>query len=191
MQKRKIEWYGGRICAKTALADLVSSENCIDPGEIVISNASTGRPFAVLPSPTSCGVEKHDISISHSSGIACAAAATSFCGIDVQEPKETLLRVYDRFCLKHEEELLLSSLKDPGQIDCLTLLWAAKESIRKACSHAHLPEFLNISLQEVDSHGDSYRLLFSCRHQQFVVIGCFHLGYGLAFCLVKDYQLKE
>ncbi|MEJ2056409.1 MAG: hypothetical protein P8X39_01055, partial [Desulfofustis sp.] len=65
-EKRRREWFMGRICAKQSVIDLLGKE-CAEsllPSDISIDVSPSGRPILSLPETTS--LDLPDISISHS-----------------------------------------------------------------------------------------------------------------------------
>lgn len=187
-QKRKHEWLSGRLCAKTAITDFrtLQAKDKLLLNQIVIDNGPSGRPYISLPKSV-VGGESCDISISHSNRYALAIAADTACGIDVQEPKHTLSRVKERFCLDKEELFFDKSTLQGGEMGPLTLLWAAKESIRKAYSNHFIPEFLQLETIGAARDRDGWWHI-TLSHPQIspTVIGGFFQGYGIAVCISQE-----
>lgn len=156
-EKRHLEWLGGRICAKAAsLRYLLGSHSdqskqaAIHAPLLQIMPSASGRPFLdgkALPQDLSMP----HISISHSKKYAMAVAATSHCGIDIQADSKALARVKDRFCSREEEELLGRELKQLLFPQHLTLLWAAKEAVKKATTLESMPGFLDLMLTHIQT----------------------------------------
>ena len=132
--KRQIEWLGGRMAAKQSAALLTS------PVQIERTNwqswriqaTGAGRPYIstgqnyTLPGP--------DISISHSGSWAAATATIhGHCGLDLQKITPKISRIKERFAEQQEINLLkrVPTLLDYAEHQLLTILWAAKESLRK------------------------------------------------------------
>ena len=183
--KRKSEYLAGRVAAKFALANFLELDDFSQLQDIHISNDQSGRPFAIPP--TSCStLAVPDISISHSKRFGCAIASDRYCGVDIQEPQDTLLRVYDKFCRADEEQLLSQCGSIENSIDRLTLLWAAKEAVRKSCSHRFIPGFQELSLISKETHSDSYSMTFSHRTGKSTVACRFIHGYGMAISLSEE-----
>jgi len=149
--KRKLEWLGGRLAAK-----YVAMEVCGQTSEAAaglqrwknwsIETDKDGRPHInhvgkadkiVLP----------DISISHNNGLAAAMAAIrGRCGLDIQKIVPSVLKVKERFASTSEQDIL-RQLPDAGPESArLTLLWSAKEAVKKAVGANLLPGFMGISL---------------------------------------------
>lgn len=127
LEKRRIEWLGGRIAAKWAAAGLLN-ETAVDWQDLMIRSAEDGRPCLV----TGTHALAPFISISHSGPLAVALAANFPCGLDLQQPDPRMLKVKKRFAAPVEEELLHAFLpKTFSETERLTLLWAAKEAVRK------------------------------------------------------------
>ncbi len=185
MQKRKSEWLAGRVCAKIAATDFseLLKRKASDWNQIVIHNTFSGRPYIFLPQAYQF-LGECDLSISHSSRYAVAITAGADCGIDIQEPRQTLYRVKERFCLDEEETLLKRHFSAENELTPLTLLWAAKESIRKAYSKLFIPEFLQLKLNTLEVNKDGWwRITFLHTDIAPTVIGGFFQEYGIAICI--------
>lgn len=157
-EKRRSEWLGGRIAAKVAVLDYLRSrrsqgnnENPLwKPASFPIMTTPTGRPF-LAPDHSAYGGEAPYISISHSQKYALAVAAATPCGIDIQVSRTTLLRVKDRFCSPQEETTLTAHLPTLTELERLTLLWAAKEAIKKRGGNGTMPGFLDLEVSHIHS----------------------------------------
>jgi len=202
-QKRHLEWLGGRICVKEALRCFL--KNSRHPAEVPAANlqiihAASGRPLVHQGVLNGDMVIPH-ISISHSGKYALAVAAAAPCGVDIQENRETLGRVQERFCSQAEGRLMMDLLPGLDSSEHLTLLWAAKESVKKAVVLEAMPGFLELELRRIDlSHGPDHpgglRFTFAFavgNHgklgataslpAQFQALVCLDRGYGIALCL--------
>jgi phosphopantetheinyl transferase len=192
-EKRHLEWLGGRICAKDASLQYLhtnqSEAAAIRAPQLQIIRSASGRPF-LDPSSLPEGLNMPHISISHSRGYALAVAASTRCGIDIQAESETLVRVKDRFCSRAEEELLENRLKQLRPSARLTLLWAAKEAIKKAGISERMPGFLDLVLTHIQSspetggHAHWAFILYSQESHQVTV--WLHQGYGIALCVIPS-----
>lgn len=149
LEKRRNEWFTGRLAAKKCLRQFLTASS--DDSElprfktIEIANRPDGRPHIWSLTDT---LPLLDISISHSREYAIAMVATTPCGVDIQKSDKTLLRVEERFCIKSELELL----QQLGQTKELLLaqLWAAKEATQKAISIiATMPGFLELLVTRI------------------------------------------
>jgi phosphopantetheinyl transferase len=163
-EKRRCEWLGGRLAAKEAVAD------CLDGGErsprgIEILVEENGRPYVTKE----IGKAPY-ISISHSGEYAVAVAVHSPCGIDVQEVKQTLIRVVDRFASPKEQEMLAGVLPQGWpQARQLALLWSAKEAVRKMIDLEPLLGFSEMVLEEIKGPGTAgapISIVLSCRREK-------------------------
>ncbi len=149
--KRRREWFGGRMAAKWAGADLLArfGEPLPWSGLIVLPD-EYGRP--VLAAGLKARVLP-DVSISHSGNLAGALAVSpGWCGMDIQEVTERVVKVRDRFCTPAEEAVIRScfSSGDQRQPIGLTALWAAKEAMRKVAATPALPGFLDLVLTGIE-----------------------------------------
>ncbi len=167
--KRINEWLGGRIAAKTALLALRSSTPETVPGQLAT--------ISILPDengrPVSKQVEEQSFSISHSKGYAVALAShTASCGIDLQAVSPKLQNLTNRFASQKELSLLEELTEDRDTR--LTMLWSAKEALKKSILHDQPAIFSGIKLRNIGVHRDGYR--FDCavgsRSQQTVRIQC-------------------
>ncbi len=219
-EKRRSEWLGGRIAAKVAVLDYLRSRRSQGDNKnplwkatsFPIRSTPAGRPFLASESRI-YGREAPYISISHSQKYALAVAAATPCGIDIQVSSATLLRVKDRFCSPQEETTLAANLPTLTELERLTLLWAAKEAVKKRAVSGPLPGFLEMALSHIyscqpcqDSAGTPpcFSLHFSFLMQSnpewrketagpvgiSVVVGL-HQNYGLALCLLAQDENGE
>jgi phosphopantetheinyl transferase len=156
-EKRRSEWFLGRICAKQSVIDLLGSSQAepLLPQDISIEVSVSGRPYLGLPKIYGAsGVP--DISISHSHDKVIAIAGNCGCGVDIQLLTDTLYKVKDRFSSEAELALLASTSED--DLVQLGMLWVAKEAIRKWGSDPHPTGFLDMQLESIRYDSD-YRLL--------------------------------
>lgn len=133
--KRRKEWLGGRLGAKICLLELLRLPP--DPGlfsSISILPAEHGAPL-VSASPALSGWSGSlpSVSISHSGRYVVAMAADSgSCGVDIQRITARTVSVADRFAEPGERQLLRDAAPDWDEPRRLTLLWAAKEALKKS-----------------------------------------------------------
>ena len=156
-EKRRQEWFLGRICAKQSVIDLLASKDAasLSPTDIHIEVSSSGRPFLTLPEKVDLKTIP-DISISHSHDRVIAIAGNCPCGVDIQLMTDTLYKVRDRFCSDGDMALITSTTED--ELVQLGILWVAKEAIRKCLRGPHLAGFLEMHLKYINYQGD-FRLL--------------------------------
>ena len=154
-EKRKNEWLGGRISAKIATARCIeliddADEKAVAWQDIAIESQESGRPFCVTGKQDQKPQNVPDISISHSSDLAAAMAVSKGkCGIDIQQASQKTVKVRERFCTQEEHEMLQGFLPAASETVRLTLLWAAKEALRKAADISPVPGFLELQLMEI------------------------------------------
>jgi len=150
LEKRRSEWLGGRLAAKWATAGLMG-ETAQGWQSLAIRNEADGRPSVAAKAQTVAPF----ISISHSGPVAAALAADLPCGLDIQESGERILRVKERFAAQEEEDILNAALPySPfSETQRLTMLWAAKEAVRKAVQIAPLLGLLEIRLRAANHGG--------------------------------------
>ncbi len=155
--KRRREWLGGRIAAKVAMLELAESDRLQDKLQhLSILPNEQGRPLADEISDIA-------ISISHSSRFAVALAVKgATCGIDLQKESAKLPDLTDRFA-SAQELTILAGLPAPGdQVTRLTMLWAAKEALKKSILHDQPAIFSGIQVQQATVVRD-HEYCFYCR----------------------------
>ncbi len=199
LPKRRSEYLTGRICAKMATQDFLSANQPsllpLIASEIEIINEEDGRP-AVYIHTDKIDMLKMDISISHCGDYGVALAAEAICGIDLQQQKATLLRVYDKFCSKTEFKLLESFLPDREAVTRLTFLWAAKEAAKKALSNWQMPGFLDLELSDLWKLKEAKDCMALSLHiprsknqqrpEKATVMATMFDDYALAICLLNE-----
>ncbi|MCI5126525.1 MAG: 4'-phosphopantetheinyl transferase superfamily protein, partial [Candidatus Electrothrix sp. AR5] len=172
--KRKKEWLGGRIAAKAALLALASHHAADqDLRSITILPNKHGRPITEeLPACLANQRSGPIISISHSDCFAVAMAkkasrvregSRASCGVDLQKISTKLAGLTTHFATDAELQLLAQ------QADCdedtrLTMLWTAKEALKKALLHDQSVIFSATELQKIAVVSDSVRR-FTCTVQ--------------------------
>jgi len=153
--KRKREWLGGRIAAKTALRMLLDAE--IPFATMWIDNSADRAPVVVLERDGDEPVPF--ISIAHSRDVAVALASKSpGFGVDVEALSSAAEEILPQFAAAEEAEAFRNGFPSP---DAPTLLWAAKEACRKAIGAGRVAA-LDIHLREVrwvDKYGVA---VFNC-----------------------------
>ena len=192
LPKRKDEWLAGRVCAKLAIEDYLTTHlpHRLLPRrtDLSIITTDSGRPVARLDR---CHLPLPEVSISHSGDMAMAVAAVTPCGVDVQKPSPALERVSSHFCSSKERCLLASIDRHSSLAARLNLLWAAKEAARKALS-CGMPGFLDLSLTVVQpacSSKTGWLLILANRRctsaasSQVRVLTAWREDYALAICL--------
>lgn len=192
--KRYIEWLGGRLCAKKALANYIQKFYSLQiippPDEMTVLSNQDGRPY-FHSDPLKKTLIAPDLSISHSGRYGIAFVSQTWCGIDIQEIQPSLIKVKEKYCGKLEENILLSFLLAPNfnHLHCLTLLWAAKEALRKMLSRQKLTGFLDMNLKHIEIMNEGiYLFTMKLRDKSLVssgqvkVITTFQRSVGAAFC---------
>jgi 4'-phosphopantetheinyl transferase EntD len=146
--KRQREWLGGRLVCKFALLRLAVPPVRITMPDLSILPAANGAPLLSCPSLPTWSLPA--ISISHSDRYAVAMAVWSrSCGIDLQKTTPQILRVADRFAEPAEMELLRKALPDLAETQRLTLLWSAKEALKKGVRRDQPALFQGVTLVSV------------------------------------------
>lgn len=181
--KRQLEWLGGRLAAKHAALSLLAREAGHLPGyrELVVEPDPAGRPHLTRQGGTNATLPA--ISISHSHGYAGALAVHGpSCGLDLQQVTPRVLTVQDRFASREEVVILRAapSLAGLGEAALLTLLWSAKESLRKAMACEPLLGFTELTLAHLEvQRGSGLVGLFSCRRPAMTL--------GPVFLVLRDH----
>ena len=144
--KRRREWLGGRLAGKVAVLRLDALR--VPMAGLSILPAAHGAPLLSCPALPTWRLPV--LSISHSDRYVVALAArTGHCGIDLQRITGQTVRVADRFAEPAELELLRQRLPDLDEVQRLTLLWTAKEALKKGVLSDRPVLFLGVSLQAV------------------------------------------
>jgi phosphopantetheinyl transferase len=170
--KRRWEWLGGRLAAKAAALAWAGQPLTLDglAGWQVV-NAADGRP-GLQRAGVTAEETVPELSISHSHGLAAALVAERPCGLDLQQVTDTVLRVRERFCTGAEAALLPGDAAARPEIS-LTLLWAAKEALRKARGGVPLTGFLAmqlVTLEPLAEQGWYFRLALAGAGEYPVVV---------------------
>lgn len=104
--------------------------------------------------------ERYQFSISHCGDYAAAIVSrTHRVGVDVEETKDKILRIKDKYLSPGEQKLFIP---DPATPDSrlLTLLWSAKESVFKWYGAGEVDFRRDIRLSEMDSTLNTLRCDF-------------------------------
>jgi 4'-phosphopantetheinyl transferase EntD len=197
LAKRRTEYVTGRVCAKLAMAEFrVTQSDNPAPATLEIVNDSSGRPFvnfSIGPGPGNRRL--FEISITHGGKYGAALATKGCCGIDLQEQKDTLVRVMEKYCSADEYRLLQDSRPEMEQKARLSLLWAAKEAAKKALSCWWMPGFLDLQLTALPlpHPGGCSVFPLTVRHakahripERVTVLATAFDQYGLAVCILQE-----
>lgn len=196
LEKRSVEWLGGRISAKQSARMYFHSKTdkqfIPDYTQCQVLSESSGRPF--FAEIDGLQLKLPELSISHSKGYAAAMSCNTFCGIDIQHAADTLVRVKEKFCTKQEEVLLSTLFPEHSSVSQLTQLWSAKEAAKKMLSPAGIPGFHELELLSSSSlDGHACLLHFSQADAPpsasiQVVTTLFQDDYALAVCCARPQQ---
>jgi phosphopantetheinyl transferase len=127
--KRRNEWLGGRIAVKAALQ---AGKEIDDVRQLSVLADKHGRPIVTGANGRERG---SSVSISHSGGYAVALAAQGpACGIDLQRISGKLSSLTKYFA-SDKELTLLAGQAVHDRDTWLTMLWAAKECLKKSILH--------------------------------------------------------
>ena len=195
LPKRRAQWLTGRLCAKEAIIGYCRKYlPHIQPpprNTLHIRNTSTGRP-ELRENHLPAELQLLDISISHSGVYAAALVSGSLCGIDIQERSDTLERVRDRFCSLEEGYMLNVHIPGLDNLGRLSMLWAAKEALKKTLSSDGMPGFLDFMLTGINVVEDAGFVMYfrqnnrpSLMRVPLQVAVTFFDGYALAVCLTR------
>jgi len=193
--KRKREWLGGRFAAKYAAAQMIARPgDDIDWFRVAVHYDNNGRPVLAAEGQLP-GLP--DISISHSADLTAAMAVSSgLCGLDIQKITDRVARVQDRFCSEVETEVIRSFFRDSSDqhhSTLLTMLWAAKEALRKVEKTSVLPGFMELELRkinEISQQSDRafWKLIFTRKYRDRHDTPCSR-EYAVGVRLIEDYVL--
>lgn len=187
--KRQIEWLGGRLAAKKAVLRLEGQETSSSAmRQWVLLTDKHGKPFFENTEPN-----RFDLSISHSHDLALAMATKKGrCGLDIQKISPATIRVKEKFCSQSEQQIitrLTLPVADPA--GGLTLLWAAKEALRKARGGHPLTGFTAMQLTEVLPSADQCRLFtIMVGNERYQLPTFFHDDYAIAWCIIPPPPLS-
>lgn len=188
-RKRRKEWLGGRLAAKHALMNALHLP--CRPGDfaalsILPEPDGSPRPGGSLLS----GKTGLSLSISHSDRYALGmASADGRCGIDIQRLSDKTLRVADRFSSEKERDLLRAAYDWQHPREYLTMLWAAKEALKKAMLHDQPVIFQGVVLQRITADtgsGCTLYLDFPGAHQPAPVTVLFMDEFALAYTFLSE-----
>jgi 4'-phosphopantetheinyl transferase len=190
--KRSSEWLAGRLAAKAAVARLLTLPLPEFRRKIKVLAQDDGKPVIRFPGSSSRPVE---LSISHSGSVAAALAAFFPCGLDVQQLSAAAVRVRDRFSSPEEYDIL-ARLLPVSEMECLTLLWAAKEALRKMVPCQPLAGFRELRLIAGSPAGRQQALLrFALERAPaasiFKVAAFLRPGYAWALTIHKQAYLRH
>lgn len=183
--KRKKEWLGGRLAAKHCLFSMYQRPK-LKWSSISILSHKNGSPM--LLSNPGLKLDIFPFSISHSGDFAAASACKGeSCGIDIQKIDSGTIRVKDRFAQQEEVEILQQCDHSLTEEEFLTLLWSAKEAVKKCLLREQNIYFAATKLRAVTTNGGScYKLQCSCLTQD-INVTVHHTGnYMLAFTQKKQ-----
>ncbi|MBU0728287.1 MAG: 4'-phosphopantetheinyl transferase superfamily protein [Proteobacteria bacterium] len=144
-EKRRMEWLGGRIAAKVATRDFCKT--ALHAKETAYNNWSVlsdknGKPYIKFLS-----AQAPQVSITHSAGTAVAMVCNEACGVDIERVTERIISLKERFCWPKEEKVLAGLTGQNQQPEFgVTILWCAKEALRKLFGAPPLPGFMELML---------------------------------------------
>jgi phosphopantetheinyl transferase len=182
-QKRQIEWLGGRLAAKQAVLRTKGQE-LAGPAmrEWSICADEHGKPFF-----KSLGNNQPSLSISHSHGLALAMTVNERdCGLDLQKISEATIRVKEKFCTRTEERIITSlDLPNNNPATGLTLLWSAKEALRKARGGHPLTGFTAMRLTEVvRPNMHCWLFTMEIKNEKHLIPTFFYEDFAIALCVI-------
>lgn len=155
-EKRRREWLAGRIVAKLAALTLLG-RNRERLQSLAIGTEPGGRPFPERQESRTN--QPLFLSITHSGRHAGGMAAHVPCGLDLQEISARLTGVQDRFTSPGEKKILARVIDAPEQ-KLLTIIWTAKEAIKKCFLHDRSAVFGETSLIAARAGKEDHLLVF-------------------------------
>jgi phosphopantetheinyl transferase len=125
----------------------------------LIQIADTRKPF--LPN------EQYHFSISHCGDYAAAIVSKkNRVGVDVEEPKEKVLRIADKF-LSEEEKKMFNVQSSMLNAQLPTLLWSCKEAVFKWYGDGGVDFKKDINITDIDFMEKSINLTFKKTNKQY------------------------
>ncbi len=185
--KRYNEWLSGRIAVKWGLSKRMGDS--FQPAAHTILPDQYGCPQL---RPIRDG---QHISISHSHQFCTALIADTPCGIDIQKIKRQILRVREKIAAEIEINMVKRAVKGNEEA-ALTIIWAAKETVKKKCLSTRPGLFAAIKIQSLKQTGQQTpRWTVNCliadpKHSQDVNIVRLD-NYMLAWSATKTITTKE
>ncbi len=149
--KRRNEWLGGRTAAKAALLPLPVFQGVQDEADrLTILPDEHGRPILEEPFGRA-KTENIALSITHSGEYAAAFAiqGLSFCGIDLQKISAKLPDLTNHFTTAAELDMLECRPELGDRETALTMLWAAKESLKKSLLSDQSVIFSGVEVKQI------------------------------------------
>ncbi len=133
----KAQWISARLLASDC-------KSYINSQTLNINKKLSGKPYIL-------GSEFH-ISLSHNPKMAAVMFSKTECGIDIEQLRPKILRIQDKFLSEEERKRYF------GNIELLTLIWSAKESIYKALEISGLifKEEINCKLDTIYEKGNFF-----------------------------------
>ncbi len=150
--KKRLQHLAGRFLLQYLFPDFPYDQ---------IQIADTRKPFLAG--------EGYQFSISHCGDYAAAIVSrTHRVGVDVEETKDKILRIKDKYLSAGEQKLFIP---DPATPDfrLLTLLWSAKESVFKWYGAGEVDFRRDINLQHIDFENKRINCFFSKANQRLEV----------------------
>jgi phosphopantetheinyl transferase len=152
-----MEWLAGRIAAKYAAVKLclplenLPREHQVEWKKWEVAPDANGRPFLKTKGKIP------GISISHSDGKAVAMAAScGTCGIDIQKISSRISKIESKFIDTNEKKFRRNDcLANFSDETFLTLVWSAKEALRKGSGFQPVIGFMEMTLVSVSGSRDS------------------------------------
>jgi 4'-phosphopantetheinyl transferase EntD len=185
--KRQREWLAGRICAYDCARRLLTAKCLAETAQPSgrdwwLANSEDGRPYWQGKVPEV--LRGTDISISHGGGYALAIIAPPSVGADAELCAPKVERVAAQFAHPEEEQTMARLALKENRLARLTLLWSAKESLRKAA--AALPAFLAMRLIDGNRLEHGWRLTLAWEAgKKATVAATLHDDHAFAFCLME------
>ncbi len=188
-EKRYCEWLGGRICAKQSLRlflrnNTQGTDAIPEHTQCCTESEEGGKPF--FSAINGSNFNFPELSISHSNEYAAALSSSTACGIDIQFAAQNLIRVQNKFCSAEEALILKEGLPHLSPLSHLTLLWSAKEAVKKMLSPGGIPGFQELQLcrLEPENNDDFILDFFSTKTDHSIPVSATITrdNYGVAIC---------
>ncbi len=154
-------------------------KQCMNGEEQTIFYTPKGKPFLYK--------NRKRISISHTQNwVAVMAHKNRKVGIDIEKPRNTLVKVAPKF-LSPEEFDIYNGLEKEDGFAFLRIIWSAKEALFKIVGDAYnFSEQLNALPFEIDKNRGELKLVHTDTKKEYLVQYVLTEDYTLTYCIDNE-----